>query len=365
MPSPDNIPAERLTIHHLGDAGDAAAEVKETDNQFAADVRQGLSSTPKILYPKYFYDELGSQLFDAICLLPEYYLTRAEEEILSEHADAIVRAVKDIAPANDDGDVNLALMEFGSGSAIKTQRLIEAALRVQSELALTSIDISVSALERAARVLLQSYPKLSLTALAGDYDAALDFLRDTQRPTHTTVSHKDPRRPRTLALFLGSNIGNFNYDEAIAFLRRLRTTLREGDALLLGADLRKDSRILEAAYDDALGVTAAFNLNILVRINRELAGDFKLAYFRHRARYDDAEGSVKIYIESKREQIVHLKRLDMEVSFAEGERIHTENSHKYDRATLSAMAQETGFRLAQTWHDHAAQFSSNLFVAVV
>jgi len=137
-----------------------------------------------------------------------------------------------------------------------------------------------------------------------------------------------------------------------------------GDALLLGADLRKDVKILEAAYDDALGVTAAFNLNILNRINRELDGDFQLANFRHVARYDDGEGSVKIYIESAREQTVRLAQLDMEIEFAEGERIHTENSHKYDHATLSAMAHETGFRLAQTWHDHAAQFSSNLFVAV-
>lgn len=362
MPSPDNIPAERLTIHHLGDTSD---EVNKTDNQFAADVRQGLSAMPKTLYPKYFYDELGSQLFDAICLLPEYYLTRAEEEILSRHADTIVRAVKDIAPADDGGDVKLALIEFGSGSAIKTQRLIEAALRVQSELTLTSIDISVSALERAARVLLQLYPNLNLTALAGDYDAALDFLRDNRQQPARVAMHKDTARPRTLALFLGSNIGNFQYDEAIAFLRRLRATLRPDDALLLGADLRKDSQILEAAYDDALGVTAAFNLNVLVRINRELAADFNLKNFLHRALYDETEGSVKIYIESKREQTVHLKRLDMKVSFVEGERIHTENSHKYDRATLSAMAQETGFRLAQTWHDSAAQFSSNLFVAVV
>ncbi|MCP9495005.1 MAG: L-histidine N(alpha)-methyltransferase [Pyrinomonadaceae bacterium MAG19_C2-C3] len=362
MLSSENMPAERLTIHHLGVDSDAA-EVKETDNQFAADVRQGLSSTPKTLYPKYFYDELGSQLFDAICLLPEYYLTRAEEEILSEHADTIVRAAKDIAPADDGGDVRLALMEFGSGSAIKTQRIIEAALRVQSELVLTSIDISVSALERAARVLLQLFPNLSLTALAGDYDAALDFLHDTQPHLAHDATHKDTARPRTLALFLGSNIGNFNYDEAIAFLRRLRLTMRDDDALLLGADLRKDPKILEAAYDDALGVTAAFNLNILVRINRELGADFKLENFRHLARYDDVEGSVKIYIESKREQIVHLKGLEMEVSFAEGERIHTENSHKYDHATLSAMARETGFDLAQTWLDHDAQFSSNLFVA--
>lgn len=363
MLSPENVSAERLTIHHLGDAGDVTDDVSKTNNQFAADVRRGLSSMPKVLYPKYFYDELGSQLFDAICLLPEYYLTRAEEEILSEHADAIVRAVKDIAPAND-GDVKLALMEFGSGSAIKTQRLIEAALRVQGELALTSIDISVSALERAARVLLQLYPNLSLTALAGDYDAALDFLRDNQQHLADDATHKDTDRPRTLALFLGSNIGNFEYDEAIGFLRRLRATLHNGDALLLGADLRKDPKILEAAYDDALGVTAAFNLNVLVRINRELEGDFQLNNFLHRVRYDETEGSVKIYIESKREQTVHLKRLDLEVSFAEGERIHTENSHKYDRATLSAMAGETGFHLAQTWHDRQSQFSSNLFVAV-
>jgi dimethylhistidine N-methyltransferase len=307
----------------------------------AEDVRRGLTTQPKRFLPKYFYDELGSQLFEAICLLPEYYLTRAENEILQCYADEIVATVP--GPTT--------LIEMGSGSASKTRLLIEALLRKQTELLFMPVDISATALENSSRILLQSYPRLNIEAYAADYFAALAELAKEQR-THT------------LALFLGSNISNFDPEEALKFLRALRQVLREGDALLLGADLKKEKSVLEAAYNDALGVTAAFNLNVLARINRELGGNFDLRTFAHRAVYNEEAGRVEIYIESCCEQTVRISKLDLEVQFAAGEQIHTENSYKYDLENIGRLAAQTGFTRAQTWQDQKEQFSSNLLMAV-
>lgn len=332
-----DVSMDRLVIRNLQRSDQSAG--------FAADITAGLKASPKHLFPKYFYDELGSRLFDAICLLPEYYLTRAEDEILGHYSDEIAAALQ----------VETRLLEMGSGSASKTRSLIEALLSRQRELLYIPIDISESALETSARVLLQSYPLLRIEAYAGDYYTGLAALRTSGPP---------PAGRRTLALFLGSNIGNFDAEESLTFLRSLRRVLRAGDALLLGADLKKDAGTLEAAYDDSLGVTAAFNLNLLARINRELKGDFDLRSFRHRAMYNESLGRIEVYLESTRSQTVNLKDLDCQVRFAEGERIHTESSYKYDLAQLSRMAEQTGFARTRTWFDHAGRFSSNLFVAV-
>jgi dimethylhistidine N-methyltransferase len=324
---------------------------------FARDVANGLRSTPKQLFPKYFYDELGSELFDAICLLPEYYLTRAENEILAQYADEIIAAATTDDSSSSSSSTTstpLALLELGSGSATKTRRIIEALLKRQPGLLYLPVDISASALDASASALLQSYPALHIEAYASDYDTALARLSGER-------SMRDEQR--LLALFLGSNIGNFDRDGAEQFLRALRGVLRAGDALLLGADLKKDRATLEAAYDDALGVTAAFNLNQLVRLNREFAADFKLRAFRHVAVYNEAAGRVEIYIESRFAQVVALPGLDMEITFTEGERIHTENSHKYDTDELDALAERTGFNCLRRWTDAAGRFSSNLFVA--
>ena len=343
--------ARQLRLHQLATADARAA--------FARDTAGGLRANPKQLFPKYFYDELGSELFDAICLVPEYYLTRAENEILARHAGEIV-AVAAATPATGNtaaatGDTaSLALLELGSGSATKTRRLIEAILKRQPELLYLPVDISASALEASAHTLLQSYPALSVEAYASDYDTAL---------AHLAGERESRGEGRLLALFLGSNIGNFDRDGAEGFLRALRGVLRDGDSLLLGADLKKDRATLEAAYDDALGITAAFNLNQLVRLNREFGADFNVRAFRHVALYNEEAGRVEIYIESKFAQVVQLPGLDMEITFAEGERIHTENSNKYDTGALDALAADTGFNCARRWMDEAGRFSSNLFVA--
>lgn len=322
-----------------------AGGAQPADSTFAADVRAGLTAPRKHLPPKYFYDALGSRLFDAICLLPEYYLTRAENEILTARADEMVAAA---------GAPPLTLLELGSGSAAKTRRVIEAILRRQPRLLYVPVDISATALESSAHALLQDYPPLRVEAYASDYESALANVR--------RESLADGGR--VLALFLGSNVGNFDRQEARDFLRSVRRrALRRGDALLLGADLKKEPRVLEAAYDDPVGVTAAFNLNLLARINRELGADFDPRAFRHVARYDDGHGRVEMYLESRRAQTVSVAALGLEVRFDEGERVHTENSYKYDLEELSQLAAATGFERARTWLDRAGRFSSSLFVA--
>lgn len=333
MSQTPQVQEEKLFIHNL--------VTRDPRAGLAEDVRRGLTTQPKRFLPKYFYDELGSQLFEAICLLPEYYLTRAENEILQRYADEIVATVA--GPTT--------LIEMGSGSASKTRLIIEALLRKQAELLFMPVDISATALESSSRILLQSYPRLKIEAYAADYFAGLSDL-------------KNKPRTRTLALFLGSNISNFDVDEALKFLRALRLVLNEGDALLLGADLKKEKSVLEAAYNDALGVTAAFNLNVLARINRELGGNFDLRAFSHRAVYNEDAGRVEIYIESNRPQTVTIDKLDLQVQFGEGEQIHTENSYKYDLGDIGKLATQTGFTRAQTWQDQKQQFSSNLLLAV-
>ncbi len=307
---------------------------------FAHDVRAGLTAPQKTLPAKYFYDELGSALFEAICLLPEYYLTRAEDEILKRHAAEIVAAVR--GPFD--------IVELGSGSATKTRRIIAAALAQQQSLAYHPIDISKSALEASAEALQREFPGLLVEGIATDYFDGL------HRISRSGAMHR-------LALFLGSNVGNFEPPETIRVLRALREVLEPGDALLLGADLRKDPAMLEAAYDDPLGITAAFNLNILVRINRELDGEFDLESFSHLARYDETRGRVEMHVVSRVSQTVGIQALDLNVQFAQGESIHTESSYKYDEPAIRELATKSGFELSQTWSDAEHRFSSNLLLA--
>jgi len=320
----------RLAIHDLARRNGRA--------DFARDVRRGLSSYPKHLFPKYLYDELGSRLFEAICEVDEYYLTRAEDEILTAYADEIVRALGNCT----------TLIELGSGSAQKTRKIIEAIIQQRGELLFIPVDISATALEKSSRALLDSYPNLKINAYAADYFEALEAL--------------PPLGPNpALVLFLGSNIGNFEPDEAVDFLRAIRRVLRPEDALLLGADLKKDARILEAAYDDSLGVTRAFIVNELERINRELDANFDLWAFGLRSLYNESAGRVEVYLESLRSQAVNIRALEMSVSFDAGERTHMENSYKFDLDGLKLLGRQSGFDLERTWQDEEKLFSSNLF----
>lgn len=331
-PSPRQT-SPRFVVHDLTRHNGASS--------FARDVRDGLSGDPKQLFPKYLYDALGSKLFEAICQTDEYYPTRAESEILSRHADEIVSTLTSCQ----------TLIELGSGSAEKTRKVIEALLRKQPTLLFVPIDISASALEDSSRALLQLYPALRIEAYAGDYFDGLAALNPLDAGP-------------VLVLFLGSNIGNFEKQAAADFLRAIRKVLRPGDALLLGADLKKDRATLEAAYNDLLGVTRAFILNQLARINREFGANFDLRGFELISNYDEAVGRIDVYLESLREQAVTIPALEMSLTLTEGERIHMENAYKYDLEELRSMARESGFELTQTWMDENRRFSSNLFVAV-
>jgi L-histidine Nalpha-methyltransferase len=304
------------------------------------EVRAGLTAHPKTLPTKYLYDDLGSALFEVICLLPEYYLTRSEAAILRAHARDIVAAVGD----------TLEIVELGSGTATKTRLLLDAALARQGTLRYSPIDISRSALDQTVHALNAEYPAITVDPQVADY---FDGLR---RFSRNGVE-------RTLVLFLGSNIGNFEPYKARRTLSAVRETLRPGDSLLMGADMKKDIAVLEAAYNDKLGVTAAFNKNLLLRINRELGGHFDLDSFRHRAKYNPAEGRVEMHLFSDTAQDVAIDALGMTVHFEPGESIHTESSYKYDPKQVEALADETGFKVAQTWTDQAKTFTSNLLVA--
>lgn len=308
---------------------------------FATDVAAGLTASPKSIPPQYFYDSLGSALFEAICELPEYYVTRAETEILTSFSDEIARAFPPAA----------RIVELGSGSARKTRLLIDALLRCLDELHYVPLDIDAGMLDKAGRALLGDFPSLRITAVSGDF----------RRPS---LAIPPPERgERTVVLFLGSSIGNLDPDAAAATLRDLRTVLAPGDALFLGADLRKSAAILEPAYDDALGVTAAFNRNLLQRMNRELGAGFAIPRFRHRAFYNEELGRIEMHLVSDSDQTVHLAALDLTVSFEAGESIHTENSWKYDDAALALLARESGFTVEQRWTDRDGLFVDVLMVA--
>ena len=324
---------DRLSLYRFAKGGDV--------NAFSEDVRQGLTTNPKYLLPKYLYDELGSRLFEAICLLPEYYLTRAEKEILQNQSDEIVSFL----PPNS------RIVELGSGSAEKTRFLLEAMLKRQTKLHYLPVDISEASLIRSSEELLGNYENLNITAYAADYFRALRGIETAEVDEHTVV------------LFLGSNIGNFSRDEALNFLQEVRRVLNVGDVLLLGADLKKSIDLLIPAYDDALGVTAAFNLNLLVRMNRELGADFQLKNFQHRAVYNKEFGRVEMHLVSKEKQTVYLKGLDLRVNFEKGESIHKENSYKFDLEQIAALGYQTGFTLEKSWFDSEQRFSFNLLAA--
>lgn len=311
---------------------------------FAEDVRRGLTAAPKVLYPKYLYDALGSRLFEAICELPEYYPTRAEAEIFRDHAGEIAASLGG----------RLRLLELGSGDAQKTSLLVAAVLARQADLDYLPIDISPSAIEKSRALLESSHPGLRFSPLTGDYQAVLRALRREILP---------PGADRTLVLFLGSTIGNLEPAERRSLLRDVRALLVPGDALLLGADLDKPEEILLPAYDDALGVTAAFNLNLLVRINRELGGAFDIRAFRHRARFDRERGRIEMHIESLRDQAVPIRALGLEIPFRQGETIHTESSYKFRPDQLADLAAATGFTLSRVWYDSARRFGSHLLLA--
>jgi len=301
----------------------------------AQDVLEGLSSSPRKLPPKLFYDAPGSRLFEQITELPEYYLTRTERGIFYQHADEIVT----------QAGTNLTLVELGAGSANKTRILIEALARKQLRVNFYPVDVSSAALQAAVSTLNGHTRNLHVIPMMADYSRHL--------PLAGISGYK-------LVLFIGSTIGNFAPEEAVQFLDRVRASLHPGDALLLGFDMVKDAGVLHAAYNDAQGVTAEFNKNLLGRINRELGGQFDLELFRHIAFWNPEFSRIEMHLESLADQNVWVRDLGMKFHFVQGERIHTENSYKFTPASIAAFVGQGGFRLERTWTDAKGWFSTVL-----
>ena len=293
------------------------------DAALAHDVRRGLLARQKTLPPKYFYDDRGAQLFDAICDLPEYYLTRTEQRLLEDVAD-------DLIALADPEEV----VEFGSGASRKTRTLLDALQRSGRPLRYVPIDVSEGMLRRAALSLLHEYPRLTIHAIVGDYEQDL---------------HRLPRGPRRLVLFLGSTIGNFTLAATARFLGRVREQLTAGDHLLLGLDLVKPQPVLEAAYNDRAGVTAEFNRNVLHVINRKLGGEFEPERFEHVAFFNPEQSQVEMHLRARTTHTVSIRRLGLAVPFAAGETIHTEISRKFTPAAAESALRETGFSLTR-WY---------------
>ncbi len=311
-------------------------QLSTTNEAIALDVYHGLTAEPKHLPSKLFYDEPGSLLFEQITELPEYYLTRTERGIFESYAGEILR----------EAGPSLTLIELGAGTASKTSILIEELLRQQSRSLFYPIDVSPSALEQAVRQLGKQVPSLRVNPIVGDYTGGVPALSRIMG--------------RKLVLYIGSSIGNFEPPQAIRILRRIGQTLRAGDALLLGADYAKSPKILLPAYDDAQGVTAAFNKNILARLNRELDADFNLDRWRHVALWNRRCSRMEIYLESLLEQAAFVPALDLDLRFRAGERIHTENSYKYTDAMIESILRESGFSLEHTWCDRKQWFGVHL-----
>jgi L-histidine N-alpha-methyltransferase len=313
-----------------------------------AEVLRGLTARPKTLSPWIFYDARGSELFEQITALPEYYLTRTERAIFREHAPEILAAAA--------GNRRVSLIELGAGTATKTGLLLQAALRRQQGVAYCALDVSASALEEARAGITAQFPGVTVETRVADYTEDLAAIQPGNNPASSR-----------LVLYIGSSIGNFDPVDATALLRRVRQRLAPGDHILLGADHApgntKDAATLLRAYDDAAGVTAAFNRNALVRINRELHADFDLHAFRHAARWNPLQSRMEMHLESTRRQRVSISALGLELDFSPGETIHTENSYKFTPHSISALLAQGGFTVTHSWTDARRWFGVYLAAA--
>jgi L-histidine Nalpha-methyltransferase len=307
-------------------------EMAAADQEEGFDVVQGLTRTNKSLSPRYFYDDAGSALFEAICDLPEYYPTRTEAAILTACASQVAALTGECE-----------LVELGSGSATKTRILLDAHLRAQHRLRYLPIDISAGILEDSAQALLADYPSLGVYGLVGTFEAGLAHL-----PKQVLKSR--------MLLFLGSTLGNLDPLACEQFFDQLSASLASGGYFLLGVDLHKPTTVLEAAYNDSQGITAAFNRNMLLHLNHRYKGNFNPAAFEHLALYNAEKHQIEMYLVSQIAQSVALEKLSLSVEFAQGERLHTEISRKFEILTLKAILEDHGLPCVQFWTDPQSWF---------
>lgn len=305
--------------------------------QFAADVREGLSKANRTLPSKWFYDETGDDLFVQIMHMPEYYLTRAEFEIFSEQTSDVIQAI------NVSPETHFDLIELGAGDGTKTKQLLGGLIDGGYSFDYVPIDISSHALDALHKDLQDRWPELHVQPQQGLYFQVLKDLASTERPK--------------VVLFLGSNLGNLSDERASAFLGQLAHCLRTGDRVLIGLDLKKSEDVVLPAYNDSQGITARFNLNVLTRINRELGGNFKVDQFAHRPEYTEEEGIARSFLESLQDQQVRIDALGASFSFQKGERIHTEVSRKYNDDILTAILSSTGLEVTARITDSKDYFA--------
>ena len=312
-------------------------EAKEfSAREFELDVLAGLSSPEKFLHFKYFYDELGSDLFDEICRQPEYYPTRTEAAILRQFAPKIAEQMQ-----SDE----VSIVELGSGSGAKTRILIREMVARKNRVCYFPIDISPKSLRENSATLRSEFPEIDVVDIARDYVHGI-------REVNTIISGNEAGMPQTkLFLFLGSSIGNFEPRQVVSFLRTVKENMQPGDLFLAGFDLHKEKRILDAAYNDRNGVTARFNLNLLERINAELQGEFDPSKFAHIAYYNEQMRRIEMHLLSKEDQQVYVGALGRHFRFRKGESIHTENSYKFEPDQIRKIAHEGGFSVKEFFTD--------------
>lgn len=307
-------------------------------SEFAQDVLTGLKSNPKTLSSKYFYDEIGDSIFQEIMNLDEYYLTRSEFEILETYQDEILNLF-------NAGTTQFNLVEFGAGDGYKTKVLLECFLNKGADFRYRPIDISGNVLQILESSLEEEFPGLQVEGIQNEYMKALKQL--------------DGGDVRSVVLFLGSNIGNFEHEQALAFLHGLYDGLNDGDLVFIGFDLKKDPDTILNAYNDKSGVTRNFNLNLLTRINRELNADFDLASFKHFPTYDPVTGTTTSYLISERQQVVTI--MDEKVTFDAWEPIHMEISQKYSMRDIEGMAKQTGFQVVRNFYDNDKNYCNSVW----
>lgn len=310
-------------------------------NSFAEDVLRGLSATPKFLSSKYFYDDTGSRLFQQIMNLPEYYLTRAETEIFAQQKKEIIKAFT----AHQD---SFDFIELGAGDGTKTAILIDYLLQKNIDFNYLPIDISAKAIEFLTTKFKAQFPNLSIKPKCGDYFRILETLQT------------DSERSKII-FFLGSNIGNFNYEQSVTFLKQLRNIINENDLLFIGFDLQKDPGVILQAYDDSQGVTAAFNLNLLTRINTELGGNFDIGKFSHYAFYSPIEGAARSFLISREKQKVFIESFNQKFYFTDWEPVYMEISQKYSLSMIEKIAAQSGFAVVQNFFDDKRYFADSLW----
>lgn len=309
---------------------------KVEKNSFADEISEGLNQNSKFIQPKFFYDSIGSRLFEKICSLPEYYPTRTEISILKK--------LQSDLPNFLDGDFRL--IELGSGSSTKTRLILDILSKNQSKLEYFPIDIS-EILTESSELLLKDYPKLKITGIIDTYEGGLEFLKDYDSKNN-------------LVIFLGSSYGNFSPDDGLDFLIKINSMMKSNDLFLIGLDLVKDKSILESAYNDSQNITAEFNLNVLNRINNELDANFVLENFRHYSIYNDQKQRIEMYVESLLNQTVTIGKSSAQIYLKKNELIHTEFSHKFQIHQIENLLKQSGFNLIKIWLDDKQHYSLSL-----